>query len=112
MNGLIESVRRAWSSETSADPATWTVDNPASGQCAVTSLVVQDAFGGELLRSTVGGVSHYWNRLPDGTELDLTLEQFGGVRPDEPGEVRARDYVLSFTETARRYALLRKRMGL
>ena len=46
------------------------------GQCAVTALVVQDFLGGELIRAFVCGESHYWNRLPDGSELDLTADQF------------------------------------
>jgi len=61
---LAETLERAWSRETSADPEQWTPDNPAWGQCAVTALVVQDGFGGELVRATVDDASHYWNRLP------------------------------------------------
>jgi hypothetical protein len=48
----------------------------------VTAAVIQDHLGGELLVAEVlyadgsrQGV-HYWNRLPDGRELDLTREQF------------------------------------
>jgi hypothetical protein len=103
----------AWSAETSADPDAWTPENPSWGQCAVTALVIQDLLGGELRRSTVKGVSHYWNRLPDGSDLDLTLKQFGwGAVIDAPAVTRERDYVLSFPETVRRYELLRERMGL
>jgi hypothetical protein len=51
------------------------------GQCGTTALVVQDWLGGEILAATVSrdGESvgaHYWNRLPDGTEVDLTGGQF------------------------------------
>jgi hypothetical protein len=48
----------------------------------VTALVVQDLFGGELLLAEVRNADgsrqgmHYWNRLADGVELDLTREQF------------------------------------
>jgi hypothetical protein len=45
-------------------------------------LTVHDLLGGELLIAEVlrtdgsrQGV-HYWNLLPDGTEIDLTREQF------------------------------------
>ena len=45
-------------------------------------MAIHDLLGGELLIAEVlrrdgsrQGV-HYWNRLPDGTELDLTREQF------------------------------------
>ncbi len=56
--------------------------NPSRGQCGPTALTIHDLLGGELLlaevRRTDGsrqGV-HYWNLLPDGTEIDLTREQF------------------------------------
>lgn len=77
-------IRSAWSAD-SCDPvdlAQWSLQNPARGQCAVTALIVQDLFGGELLLADVqnGDGSrqghHYWNRLPGGLEVDLTREQF------------------------------------
>jgi len=51
----------------------------------MTALVVQDGLGGDLILAEVhvGGTQighHYWNRLPDGTDLDLTADQF---RPEE-----------------------------
>lgn len=52
----------------------------------MTALVVQDLLGGDLILAEVhvDGVkdgNHYWNRLPDGKEVDLTADQF------LPGEV-------------------------
>ncbi len=67
-------VRKAWCAQTSADPDNWTPENPAWGQCAVTALVIQDLCGGELLRTTVGGISHYLNELEDGRWVDLTQQ--------------------------------------
>jgi hypothetical protein len=100
-------LRDVWSRDTSAQPDEWTAQNPALGQCAVTALIVQDVCGGDLLRSTVDGISHYWNRLPSGAELDLTFEQFGpGARIDATPVVRDREYVLSFQPTVDRYDLL------
>nr|WP_240942836.1 NUDIX domain-containing protein [Planosporangium thailandense] len=63
----------------------WRPENPARGQCGVTALVVHDLLGGDLILGEVyeHGTRrgcHYWNRLPDGTEVDLTRDQF---RPDE-----------------------------
>jgi hypothetical protein len=59
----------------------WQPDNPSRGQCGVTALVVQDLVGGDLILGEVfvGDAKvghHYWNRLPDGTEIDLTGDQF------------------------------------
>ena len=81
---LEAAVRAAWSRDTCdpVDLADWSPARPARGQCGSTALTVHDVLGGQLLiaevRRTDGsrqGV-HYWNLLPDGTELDLTREQF------------------------------------
>lgn len=101
-------IRSAWNAETSADP-NWTQRHAALGQCAVTALVVQDELGGSLLRVVNEGVSHYYNSLPGGTELDLTRGQFGTWDPT-PAEERRREYVLSFPDTELRYQLLRGRV--
>jgi hypothetical protein len=76
-------IRASWSSA-SCDPvdAPWSPENPAKGQCGVTALVVQEHLGGDLLMAEVRHADgsrqgvHYWNRLPDGEELDLTRAQF------------------------------------
>ena len=96
-----------WDRFTSASPDEWTPENPARGQCAVTALIVQDMFGGELLRTTVDGESHYLNVIGDGTLVDLTAQQFARVGYDSEPEPRDREYVLSFPDTARRYGLLK-----
>jgi hypothetical protein len=47
------------------------------GQCVPTSLIVQDLFGGIILRTNADGKHpHYFNRLAGGTEVDLTRDQF------------------------------------
>ena len=99
--------------ETSQSPQNWKVNNPLWGHCAVVSLVAQNLFGGELLRASLESVgligSHYWNRFPDGTEHDFTIEQFEHRCPDRRKLipiVRERNYLLSNTETSWRYKLL------
>lgn len=103
---MIPLIRQAWSAETSADPA-WSNENPALGQCAVTAILLQDILGGELLRGMACGGSHYWNRLADGVEVDVTREQFPAGTEVVGSEVRSREYVLSFAPTLRRYLALR-----
>lgn len=76
-------IRASWSLDTADEDDGWTPDNPARGQCDVTSLVVHDIFGGEILAADVFRdgervEAHMWNRLPGGLELDLTREQFRG----------------------------------
>jgi hypothetical protein len=109
-------VRASWAEDTCdpSDLADWRPDNPARGQCGVTTLVLHDLFGGELVLGEVQvagertGV-HYWNRFGAGVEIDLTREQFGAhervvgatvvVRP--PGQPR---------RCREQYELLRKRV--
>ncbi len=102
----------AWSAETAQGD--WTPDCPSLNQCAVTALVVQDYFGGELLRCKMtDGDSHYWNRNPDGTEEDWTIEQFSfieGKPLKDDYVIREREYVLSFPKTKMRYKLLKERV--
>ncbi len=106
---IIRAIKASWSKETSASPDKWSKDNPSLGQCAVTALVIQDLKGGDLLRGKVNGSSHYWNRLPDGPELDLTIDQFGVPKPDIKGQERmSREYCLSFISTKTRYDILKE----
>ncbi len=74
---LKESFRKAWSKETCYPRQIdeWTNSNPALGQCAVTALVINDLYGGNILFSE--DYNHFWNILPSGQEIDLTKEQFG-----------------------------------
>ena len=103
-------LEQAWSRETSADPDHWSAQNPAWGQCAVTALIVQDLYGGSLLRTKVGPISHYWNLLPSGGEIDLTRGQFGSEDLTLSGEPRSREYVVSFPDTVQRYETLKARV--
>ena len=96
----------------------WTPENPTFGHCAVASLVVQDLFGGELLRVSLEGTefsegrSHYFNRLPSGEIVDLTLAQFQGRLPANlPAQERTREYVLSAPDTDNRYRILWERLA-
>ena len=74
-------IRAAWSEDTASEDNDWTPDNPSCGQCDITTLVVHDLLGGEVLSADVylEGIrveAHMWNRLPSGIEVDLTREQF------------------------------------
>lgn len=109
--GLLDAIRTSWARDTSYEPDLWSLENPASGQCAVTALVIQDYLGGELLRASDGNVTHFWN-LVNGAEIDLTAEQFSAY-PSwvAPPELVDRDYVLAWPDTYRRYGTLRSRVA-
>ena len=109
-------LRAGWGRDT-CDPhdlPDWRPDNPARGQCGVTALIVQELLGGDLILGEVfvGDAKvghHYWNRLPDGRDVDLTADQFhppevivgGEVQQRPPGPPR---------RCRRQYELLRQRV--
>jgi len=104
--------------ETVMFPARWTPDNPLKNHCAVVSLIAQNLFGGELMRAVMAdGDSHYWNRLPDGTEKDFTKSQFGHAYPElSKTRTQTREYILFDPNTGepreimKRYELLMQRL--
>ena len=105
-------LRSCWAKETSDTPSAWTGKNPAFGQCAVTALIVQDVFGGSLVRclaripGTTNRSSHFANILPNGRRVDLTRQQFPTGTKFGPGEERTRQYVLQYPKTMYRYGVL------
>ena len=55
---------------------------PATGQCSVTALVVNDVFGGEILKTRTTLGVHFYNRIGD-RRWDLTISQFRQPIPFE-----------------------------
>lgn len=97
-----------WSKETCSPSLKdeWSENNPSLGQCAITALIINDFFGGKIMRCMASSGSHYYN-LIDGNIIDLTVEQFLGETPQyELGEERTREYLLSNKDTKNRYYLL------
>jgi hypothetical protein len=97
-DSVISAVIDSWADDT-CDPADlilWSPSNPSRGQCGATALVLNDLLGGDLVVADVlwpDGTRqgyHYWNRLPDGTELDLTSAQFNQGERVQQGEVVVR----------------------
>ena len=72
----------------------------------MTALIVQDFLGGKLLCGEIGGVEHYWNSLPDRGEVDLTRHQFSDATISRAPSEAARERVLSYPDTQRRYQRL------
>jgi hypothetical protein len=112
-SGLAAALRTVWAADTCSPDdlarAGWSPANPAWGHCDITALIVNDIFGGDLMVGEVQHAGeqqghHWWNRLPDGREIDLTREQFRLgqvvtaerliVRPPGPLKWRWDEYVL------------------
>jgi hypothetical protein len=113
-------LKNSWTKESSSDSENWTPGNPAWGQCAVTSLVVNDYLGGEIVWANAvlpdgEEISHYFNKIDD-VEKDFTRVQFpeSTIIPQGIPKTKefssTRDYVLSYPITQQRYELLRQRV--
>ena len=53
----------------------WNENNKCLGMCAITSLIINDYFGGDICKIHVDGISHYFNII-DNKVVDLTSSQF------------------------------------
>jgi hypothetical protein len=104
-NRVLVALRQTWSLRTSGK---WAADNPARGQCSVTALLVEEMFGGEILKTPLPEGVHFYNRI-DGQRIDLTDDQFSTpiVYADLPSD---RQEALSGT-TAARYEALKSAFG-
>lgn len=71
---------QVWSSDTASPPESWSPQCPARNHCSVTSLIVQDYFGGEILSTKTSGGTHFYNRI-NAIKWDLTVSQFSEPEP-------------------------------
>lgn len=103
---LYEDLKSAWSKESSAS---WSAENPAKGQCSATSLIVQDIFGGSILKTKTYGGTHFYN-LINGVRWDMTVSQFDRPIPfeDKPA---TRDEAMADTSEPQ-YQALRRRLAV
>ncbi|MBU5261828.1 YunG family protein [Bacillus atrophaeus] len=69
---LKDILTKSWSQKTSSK---WTKECPSCGQCSVTALVIQDRYGGSILKTKVGGSWHFYNSINGGV-YDFTSDQF------------------------------------
>lgn len=111
---MIEDIlRKAWCRET-AHPSykkNWSTNNPSCGQCAVTTLVVQDLCGGDIYECKVNNKRHYVNVTFDGVIHDFTAEQFGkGFIDYVDLKPRTRASLLKSKSVKERYELLKARL--
>jgi hypothetical protein len=105
-------LENAWCVETSYDPALCHKSDRASGQCCVTALVVQDYFGGTIMRGVVNGGSHYWNNI-DGLDVDLTWRQFPiGAELTNIRKAASREKLLANVRLRTRYKRILKLIDL
>ncbi len=61
---IIEALENSWPKETcwEKQQEVWNTDQAEIGQCSVSSLIIQDYLGGDLIKAkTENGISHFWN---------------------------------------------------
>jgi hypothetical protein len=112
---LIKAIKNSWGPDTNGCNISYEdwkdAYDPSTGQCIVTSLLIHELFGGELIYSADGG--HMWNKLPDGSIVDLTSDQFGeDFKGFNDGESMSREEALHLgpkNTRPKRYDLLKTR---
>lgn len=109
-------LQSTWSVETaySGDRKNWTLQRNSTGQCTVTAMIVQDFFGGKIVRgySEKYKLFHYWNEI-DGKKVDLTYNQFSYDKPDiEFTKIiyKSKDDLMKIRSVKSRYILLKRKV--
>ena len=86
----------------------WNENNKCLGMCAITALIVNDYFGGDICKMYVNGISHYFN-LIDGKVIDLASQQFENKIKYVNYEIIKRDNILT-KDTKYRYNILKNKL--
>lgn len=82
--------------------------NKCFGMCAITTLIVNDYFGGYICKIHVDGISHYFN-LVDDKIIDLTANQFNHEIDYKDYQIVDSEKILS-DDTKYRYNSLKERV--
>lgn len=101
-------IEQSWSKDTcrAKYKDVWNESNPSLGQSVVTSLAVNDFFGGEICSCYSTKGAHYYN-LIDGKIVDFTHGQFQGEGIlYGMGEEVSRQEILKEDDNEERYILL------
>lgn len=86
----------------------WNDDNKCFGMCAITSLIINDYFGGDICKIYVDGISHYFNLIEDKI-IDLTSRQFNCDIDYKNYQIVDRKKILT-DDTKYRYNVLKERL--
>lgn len=115
LNELYAVLRKCWRADTAYPncQSTWRSADPSYGQCAITSALVYDMFGGSIHRIALkNGGSHYINQI-NGKWVDLTYEQFSLYRDtykEVPNRTIPRNRTCQSGSTRNRYVKLQQNM--
>lgn len=82
----------------------WNDNNKCFGMCAITSLIINDYFGGDICKIHVDEISHYFNLIDDKI-IDLTSSQFNHEIDYKDYQIMDRQKILTD-----RYNILKARL--
>jgi hypothetical protein len=77
--------------------------------CAITSLIVQDFFGGEIVKARTKNTVHYRNVI-EGKKWDFTAEQFEKYPNYLSESFVKRENILDENLTIKRYTILKNKI--
>lgn len=79
---LYDALSKIWSIDTCAPRLRegWSKKNKTLGQCSITSMLIQDIFGGEVYGVPLPEGGYHCFNVVDGKMFDLTSEQFGKTK--------------------------------
>ncbi|HAB67156.1 MAG TPA: hypothetical protein DCE23_07295 [Firmicutes bacterium] len=83
----------------------WNENNKCFGMCAITSLIINDYFDGDICKIHVDGISHYFN-LIDNKIIDLTSSQFNHEIDYNDYQIMDKQKMLT-DDTKNRYNILK-----
>lgn len=86
----------------------WNENNRCFGMCAITSLIINDYFGGDICKIYVDGIIHYFN-LIENNIVDLTKDQFNHEMDYKDYKIMDREKILT-DDTKNRYITLKARL--
>lgn len=116
INKINYALINSWCKETSYELVkdNWSLKNKSLGQCAITSLIIQDYLGGDIVfaetifdNSSV--INHYWNFI-DNIDYDLTIQQFTSNYKFINKKIVSRNTLLANLDTLKRYQILKEKV--
>ena len=86
----------------------WNENNKCFGMCAITSLIINDYFGGDICKIHVDEISHYFNLIDDKI-IDLTSSQFNHDIEYKDYQIIDKEKILT-DDTETRYNILKTKL--
>lgn len=86
----------------------WNENNKCFGMCAITALIINDYFSGDICKIHVDGICHYFNLIGDKI-IDLTKDQFNHEIDYKNYQIVDRKKIL-IDDTKNRYNILKSRL--